>query len=480
MWQRLFNRRFKKNKVWNFLACLLAVTLPALALVSLVTGPASGDRVFELALAGEASRQAVVGNGINLTSLGADNLVIHGGFEPLVYRKDLLAAGGDASTILIASGDQYGSQGAEIPLDSFFDGANFQVMSNRGGQLRVKHNGRVISCLLEQITAFHSYNLPLDPSPQLSWQDCLEQEGKLFLAGSQGYILAQLRGDPQLFQSESRQDFIQLAASPQGPLALDQSGHIYLLTPEGLKEIYQPAPQAQVDILDQAAAALDSLYSKAPDQGGLAQGSHCPRVGPTALAKDHAAGFKNLVSLEVTEAAQEQNLVLALNRQGQVYLAQFPADQPGNPEDHANAPASPELELDFQALELPQDQSVEHIFQDNGYFYLLTTAPALYRSSNGQDWSEMLSPNSPGPEEVAPQDWLCLSSWQDKLFLAGREGKALLWDPLAAIKLTLDPRLIVPDGPLPDFVDCLIISDQHLLLVDDQGQLYEIVDASES
>lgn len=481
MWQRLFNRRFKKRYVWVFLACLLAVTLPALALVSFVTGPASGDRVFEIALAGEASRQAVVGNGINLASLGADNLLIHGGFEPLVYRKDLLAAGGDASTILIASGDQSASQGAEIPLDSFFDGANFRVMSNRGGQLRVKHTGQVISCLPEQITAFHSYDLPLEPSPQLSWQDCLEQEGKLFLAGSQGYILAQLRGDPQLFQSESQQDFVQLAAGPQGPLALDRAGSIYLLTPEGLEELYRPAgPQTQVEILNPSAAGIYSLYNKAPDQGGVAGTSHCPRVHPSLVTKTSEAGFKSLVSLPVTEEDQDLYLVLALDGQGQVYLAKLPAAYPAPAQESANSPNIPNLQLDFQALELPQGPRTEHIFQDQGYVYLLTATPALYRSNNGQDWSELLTPNSPEREELYPQDWLCLSSWQDKLFLAGREGQALFWDPLAAIKLTFDPRQIVPAGPLPDFVDCLIISDQHLLLVDDQGQLYESVDAGES
>ncbi len=470
MWQRLFNRRFKKRYAWIFLACLLAVTLPALALVRLVTGPASGDRVFEIAIASAASRQAVVGNGINLTSLGADNLVIHGGFEPLVYRKDLLAAGGDASTILIASGDQYASQGAEIPLDSFFDGANFRVMSNRGGQLRVKHSGRVVSCLPEQITAFHSYGLPLEASPQLSWQDFLEQEGKLYLAGSQGYILAHLRGDPQLFQSESQEEFTQLAASPQGPLALDQAGHIFLLRAEGLEEIYQPALQAQADIPDLSTEGLYSLYRKAPDQGGIAGVSHCPRPVQISGSEPHEMRIKELVSLELKAEDQVQTLVLALNGQGQVYLAKIPD----------NYPVFPQLQLDFQALEVPQGHRVDHIFQDANYLYLLTDTPALYRSTNGQDWSELLTPNTPEAEETAPQGWLCLSSWQDKLFLAGRNGKVLFWDPLAAIKLTLDPRLIVPEGPLPDFVDCLIISDQHLLLVDDQGQLYESVDAGES
>ena len=461
MWQLIFKRPFKKRYLWIFFACLLAVTLPALALVRFVTGPASGDRVFEIAIGGEASRQAVVGTGINLTSLGADNLLIHGGFEPLVYRKDLLAAGGDSSTILIASGDQYAFQGAEIPLDSFFDGASFRVLSNRGGQVQVKHSGQVISCLPEQISAFHSYDLPLAASPDLSWQDCLEQEGKLYLAGSQGYILTQPRGDAQLFQTESKQDFIQLAAGDQGPLALDRSGCIYQLTSEGLADFYQPDIKANAPTAKPSAASLYAFYSRAPQQGKGDLPAHCPPLRPLGRPQARDSIFKSLVSLRVSAEDQAETVVLALNGRGQIYR-------------------SPASKADFQPLDFFADQRVEQMLQADDYVYVRTAAPGLYRSADGQTWSELLTPQSPDMKQLAPQDWLCLSSWQGKLFLGGRGGQALLWDPQADLKLILDPRLLVPEGPLPDFVDCLMISDQHLLLVDQEGQLHESSDAGKS
>lgn len=471
MWQWIFRRPFKKRYAWIFLACLLAVILPALLLVSLVTGSHAGDRVLEIAKGKEASRQAVMGHGINLAGLGADNLLIHGSFEPLVYRKDLLVAGGDSSSLLIASGDQLPSPRSEIPLDSFFDGASFSVMSNRGGQVRVKHSGQVISCLPEQISAFHNYDLPLETSPALAWRDLLEQDEKIYVGGTQGYLLAQLRGDVQVYQTASRQDILHLAPGTEGPLALDSRGQIYLLGSQGLQLIYLPPAEAK------------------------------PQVKEL---------FKDLASLTGGAEEEPDLVLLVLNGQGQVFRAQLPytffLDQK---QDHdPQLPVQPDtgekalLEHGaFRQVGLPAGQKARRIFQDANNFYLLTQDQALYQSTDGLAWEEMLAPLA-GEEALARAEveelpatdegqdqaeaqikspaWLSLSTWQGKLLLAGEQGRILLWDTLTDIKLPLDPRLLAPQGPLPDLVDGMIISDRHLLLVDAEGALYESLDAGES
>lgn len=223
-----FRGRIKKRTIVVLIVCLILVLLPVAGILLIARGQIDRAEVHELVLEDNDSRQVVLGNGLNVNDLKSSNLVLNGGFEPIVYRRQLLAASGDTDSLLIVSGDQDLESDQEIPLDGFFDGASIQVLSRRGSTQSLKKESVVKSCRPDQLTAFHPYSLPPDTPDDIRFNVFAEGEGKFILGAERGYLLVVMSsGDLSLSRTPGQGDIIDVAADGSGFLILDRSGILW-------------------------------------------------------------------------------------------------------------------------------------------------------------------------------------------------------------------------------------------------------------
>lgn len=226
-----FRGRIKLRTLVVLAVCLVLVLLPVSGILLYARRQISRAEIRQLHLEEQDSRQLVLGNGLNINRLTSSNLVLNGGFEPIVYRRQLLAASGDRDSLLIVSDDQELETEREIPLDGFFDGASVQVLSRRGSVQNLKKESIVTSCRPDHVTAFHSYSLPPDTPADIRFRAFAEMEGRLLLGAERGYLLTvRSNGDMSLARSPGEEDIRAVVPEETGVLLLDRKGTVWRFT----------------------------------------------------------------------------------------------------------------------------------------------------------------------------------------------------------------------------------------------------------
>lgn len=225
--------RIKRRTVAVFLLCLFLISLPVVTLLFLAGAQIGQGDVIRFNLGERSARRVILGDGLNLTSLESGNLIDNGSFEPVVYRKQLVAASGTAQSLLILNNDQESEGPGNIPLDEFFVDARIRVFSRRGGEQTLRKESRVESCRSNQISSFHAYTLPPDTPKGLLWNCLSEGLGDLTAGGQSGYILRNISTNPSFVRLPGEEDVKAMAPLPKGCFILDAANNLYLMDQEG-------------------------------------------------------------------------------------------------------------------------------------------------------------------------------------------------------------------------------------------------------
>lgn len=418
-----------KARVWLTLAlCCLLVALPVAFLVrkaSLVLD--QGELYRVLVDLPQTESQLIKGSGLDLAEVSASNLLINGAFEPFVYRKTLIADGGSSQEIYLQVADQVDEIRGEIPLDDFFEGANFEVYSTRRGQLRLKKSGFLQTVKAAQLTEFQNIALPADSPSKLSWHGLGEvgpSERRSSLAyGEGGYIAYDLQADLRLLCTDDGLDLIRYCLWGERGLFLDQAGQVYLLS---------LASEPRMEKLDWP---------------GL------------------EAPIKDLACQEQVESP----LILLLDREGQAYLSQGES---------------------FRKLNTRLRGTVDRVFSQGKYLFVQGQDQSLYASENGQQWTEILPAREQTAAFAALADWqdCFLRAGENGHVEFWRQGDpqgARTIDPrsFAVAKQKAEALYGKVQGSIdafPDFRAAEMFSDRHFMLLDRKGHLYESQDAGKT
>ena len=229
-----FKFKVKKQSLLVLGLCFLLVLIPAAGFAWYSSKQIAQGDLSELEIGEAIRREPVQGNGLNVSALQGSNLLLNGSFEPLVYRRQLLAASGTDKSLLVMSSEQGQSSQKAVPLDRFFENAKAEVLSRRGGSQKLKLSSTVRKIHPDHLTEFHPFILPSDTPEGLRWQALKDQDNRVFLAGEKGFYISDLtNSEPLIQRSERKADILDVTSWEENFLFLEAGGHLQTVEVNG-------------------------------------------------------------------------------------------------------------------------------------------------------------------------------------------------------------------------------------------------------
>ncbi len=451
MFRRIFGVRFKKTSLLVLALCLIFISVPVLLILRAAQKQLAEEDVLDISFGASNERQVVSGTGINLTSLGSENLLLNGSFEPLVYRKEYTVYSGDNKTLLLAENDERNGKNKHIPLDDFFTGAKIEILTTQQGERRVKKVSEIEQIVPDIISGLHPYSFPPDSPKEQKWTAVFERQresgSQIFLGASDGYILSNATGSMFFLRLPSRKDVKEIMAWGNDILFLDEQGGLFLYSPDTAN--FLPLFTDWKEKVTSVASGQDTADSKKlfllTDKGDL------------YLTRD-------LETRESIRASRTTKGEALYKRQGQIFLLSkdntlFQIKDETNWQEIFIFPEN------FQLLDLDLWQNTALFLSKRGelIFYGLTSKIASelpFPSEKAESDSENMK-----RQKSEPADYISSPTSP----LARKKEKTLPEEILG-----LEEAASIP------FKDISLVSDRHVFVINEAGQLLESKDAGKT
>ncbi len=453
MFRRIFGVRFKKTSLLVLALCLIFISIPVLFILRAAQKQLAEEDVLDISFGASNERQVVSGTGINLTSLGSENLLLNGSFEPLVYRKEYTVYSGDNKTLLLAENDERNGKNKQIPLDDFFTGAKVEISTSQQGERRVKKVSEIEQIVPEIISGLHPYSFPPDSPKAYKWTAVFEQQresgSQIFLGASDGYILSNATGSMFFLRLPSRKDVKDIMSWGDDILVLDEQGGLFLYSPDTAMflPLFTEWGEKITNIASSQSAADSNKLFLLTDKGDL------------YLTRD-------LETRERIRPSRTTKGEAVYNRQGQIFL----------------------LSKENALFQITDETNWKEIFVFPENFHLrdldLWQNTALFLSKRGElifyDLTSKIASPLPLSSEKAEADNPDKAEKRHKSEPADYVSSPT--SPLARNKVKTLPEgiLSLEEAASIPFKDISLVSDRHLFVINEPGQLLESKDAGKT
>ncbi|HAL74876.1 MAG TPA: hypothetical protein DCM45_07315, partial [Clostridiales bacterium] len=245
----------------------LLVILASAGLISLYAllqaGPAD---LVTITINESASRSAVLGSGVSLSSAESSSILRDASFEPLIFRQTLTVYSGDETTLTVSSEDASAGRFG----DGFFNGAAARVMTRTDDGLALKKTANVLNYGINRVGVFSEVNLP-DDMPSRQAILAFARMGDVTVAvGENGLIISDVSSQaPEISDAGLTADLTGVCASDDGFFACSAKGDL-LFSPNG--KTWQIIARYPDLVLRAIAATAEGSYVAAGDGGALVTG----------------------------------------------------------------------------------------------------------------------------------------------------------------------------------------------------------------
>lgn len=440
----------KKRVLVVLILCLLALTIPIIILYFYLTTDIQSSNIADFQINGPVNEQSILGFGTNASNANDGNFIENNSFEPLVYRQNLIVDSGDQRKMKIGMPND--PELGVYPQD-FFVGAKATVLNiDENGQRRVKKTGTVRNYLTDQIDNFYLAELPPDMPDKITWQTISNYNRKILIGGSGGNILIfNSLSDSALTRVPSRQTITGIIPYNETFLALDIAGNIFELdTEQNWIFIYS---------VEQLKLTEKTKHSTLTENSEIIYTNNQNQDDENSEESSDRIDFSNPGISWLSAASKRDS-----NGNWQYMLVG---------ENGHYVFADNEIVLHDQ---IEDAKNINAVISNDSGFYLVGDDNFASFTNNGKNFRILEFP--------VTADWQTISSRGKEILFAGNQGQVVISNDGLVYKslankdfreISLRHSTSSKDHTLvfnPNFISGCILSNEQLLLADDQGLLY--------
>lgn len=432
-----------KKRVFVVLAlCLLALCIPILLLQFYLTDGIKSNNIADFTIGEPSSDQRILGLGINADNADDGNYILNNSFEPLVYCKNLIINSGDENTMKIEMSDD--PQLGEYPND-FFIGSKATVSTiDQDGKRKLKKTGIIHSYLTDQIDEFFLAELPPDLPQNIDWLVIANYTKRVLIGGTDGYILIfDSLSEPVLTSVPSKQMISGIFDLNDELYAIDIAGNLFQLKDDqNWKFLYNASKislnkKIEISELDSKQKIIKLDEENISDTNKETIKTNIIKWTSAASTQDKDGNWQYMLVGE--------NGHYAFGNSESIYHNQ-----------------------------LKEKININAVTANYFGFYLIGDQNYISFTKNGEQFRNI--------DLSVSTDWQAISSRDSEVLIVGSQGQiaysqdGLVFQSLnnddireISIKHSDQNQTIVFN---PNFISCSILSNEQLLLIDDQGLLY--------